>query len=170
MKRIYVGLLAVCLLVMCGCSGGSQQSLMYVVDGAYNLTPQEYIDLSNQLLEEQADGNYLTIPNWDTAAANTVYVTLSFDIGFKVNDEGKITRISYHWKNTTEAANTAAFLVGATIGMISAKNGDKITEQLDMYNFNKKSIENTCEMDGSSFYYVSANYGEHNWFSVDIIE
>lgn len=171
MKRFGAGLLAFCLFLMCGCSGESapkDKNIMYIVDGAYNLTPQEYIDLMNQNLEAQEDGDYLTIPNWDEAVGSAISPTISFDIRFSVTEDGKITRISYHWKNTTEAANTAVFLVGATIGMISTENGKEIIEKLDMLNFSKKSYETTFEMDGSDFYYMSAEYGEHNWFSVEI--
>lgn len=170
MKRMVSSLLVVCLVVICGCSGSSQGSGVHIVDGAYNLTPEEYITMMNQTMAAQEDGDYLTIPDWDEAVANSIFVTLSFDVGFGVNEEGKITRIAYHWKNTTEAANTAAFLVGVTINMIAAENANDVAEQLNMFDFKKKSYENTCEMNGSSFYYLSAEYGDHNWFSVDVIE
>lgn len=172
MRRIFAGLLALCLLTMCGCSGGNQKPIMYVVDGAYNLTPQEYIDLMNQTMDNQKDGDYLTLPNWDERVVHTINVTLSFDIRFDVNDEGKITGISYHWKNTTESANTAVFLVGVTINILTASEnqGNEIAEQLDMLNFQKKSYEKTYNANGSHFYYLSAEYGEHNWFSVDICD
>lgn len=173
MRRFCSGLLAFFLLLMCGCSGGgARKPIIYVVDGAYNLTPQEYIDLMNQTTDRQEDGDYLILPNWDERVAHTVNVTLSFDIGFEENDEGRITSIAYHWKNTTEAANTAAFLVGATINMlaVSDKQGNEIVNQLDMFNFEKKTYEKTYDVNGNHFYYMSANYGEHNWFSVNIID
>lgn len=172
MKRFCAGLLAFCLLVMCGCTSENQKSIMYVVDGAYNLTPQEYIDLMNQTMDNQKDSDYLALPNWAERQAHTISVTLSFDISFDVNDEEKITRISYHWKNTTEAANTAVFLVGVTINILttSENQGNEIVEQLDMLNFQKKSYEKTYDSNGSHFYYLSAEYGEHNWFSVDICD
>lgn len=143
---------------------------MYVVDGAYNFTPQEYIDLMNRTTKNQVDGEYLTLPNWDEATAGSIWIALSFRIAFETNNDGKITRISYHWKSATEAANTAAFLVGVTITILTTSEGqgDNIIEQLDMFNFSKKSYENNCDVDGNHFYYMSANYGEHNWFSVDI--
>ena len=170
MKRICVGLLTVCLFVTCGCSGSTQKQRMYVVNGAYNLTPQEYIDLSNQFMESQKDGEYFLIPDWDTAEANKVYVTESFYISFKVNDEGKITRILYQWRGLTEESYSAAFLIGATMEMISPGNGDIISEQLDLFNSSEKSIDNNYAIDGSLFYYTSLNYRRAESFSVYVIE
>lgn len=144
MKRFCAGLLAFCLFTMCGCSSKEQEPIMYIVDRAYNLTPQEYIDLMNQAMESQEDGDYLTLPNWNEATAKSIWITLSFRIAFDVDDNGKITCISYHWKNTSEASNTAAFLVGATINMltVSESQGDEIVEQLDMFDFQKKHMKN----------------------------
>lgn len=173
MKRVCAGLLAFCLLVTCGCAGTGQQPYMHVVDGAYNLTPQEYINLMNQTMDDQEDGDYLTLPNWeDRKTEHTINITISFDITFDLNDDGKIVRIAYHWKNTTEAANTAAFLVGVTISMLSTSSDEanEIAKQLDMFKTGKRSYENTCIMNGSEFYYLSGSYGEHNWFSVDVSE
>lgn len=172
MKRLGAWVLAFCLLMLCGCSYKGQRSGMDIVDGAYIYTPQEYIDLMNQTLENQKDYDYLTIPNWDEDTAGFIWVTISFYIDFDVNDSGKITGISYHWENNTESANTAVFLIGATINILTSSDdqGNEVMEQLDMFNFQKKSYEKTCDINGSHFYYLSADYGEHNWFSVDVIE
>ena len=172
MKRLITGLLAFCLIAMCGWNDGSRKPTMYPANGAYNLTPQEYIDLANKTTGRQKDGDYLKIPDWDERAAHTVDVTPSFNITLSENDEGKITRISYHWKNTTEAANTAVFLVGVTINMLttSEKQAKEVAAQLDMFKAQKRSYETEYDANGSHFYYLSADYGEHNWFSADVIK
>lgn len=53
-------LLGVLALTLAGCSASKPD--MYVEDGAYNLSAQEYIDRINEVVAIQNDSRYLEIP------------------------------------------------------------------------------------------------------------
>lgn len=168
MKRFCAGLLALYLFMMCGCSSGSaQKNIMYVVDGAYNLTPQEYIDLVNQALGDQ-DKDYPKIPDWDSSKASLEIGSFFTQLYLHTNDEGKITRISYHWEITRDQnqVDAAYFMAGLTIGMISLDHMTEIEEELDMLRTGKSSYINECDMDGSNFHYTCSGYGKYNILSI----
>lgn len=170
MKRIWAGLLALCLLIMCGCSNAGvpkDKNIMYVVDGAYNLTPQEYIDLVNQALDrEQKD--YAKIPDWDGSEPSVEIGSFFTRLSFDTNNEGKITRIHYDWQITRDQkqVDAAYFMVGITIGLISLDGINEIEAKLDMLRTGKSSYINECDAEGSHFYYTCAGYGKYNLLTI----
>ncbi len=174
MKRIVSGLLALLLLVMCGCSGGSAQTnknTMYVVDGAYNLTPQEYIELINSSIEGQNAG-YPLIPDWDEDALYLAIDNRFIQLSLKINDKGKITDIHYHWeiKNQTQT-DAAYFMAGLTIGMaVGAENSQSVYDALEMTKTGVSSHINECDKNGNHFYFISYGYGKYNDLHIYPIE
>ena len=170
MKRFCTGLLAFCLFVMCGCSSGSTQknkNIMYVVDGAYNLTPQEYIDLMNQYLRAEG-ADYPQIPDWDDSEISIDIGSFFTQLSFSTNSEGRITRIHYDWQITKDQkqVDAAYFMIGLTIGMISPQHTTEIENELNLLGTGKSSYITECDVEGSHFYYTCAGYGKYNLLSI----
>ena len=169
MKRIVACLLAVCLLVLPSCSGQPKKSAMYPVNGAYNLTPQEYIDAVNAIVEKQGDSRYKTIPDFEESGKAISVWGINIEVKIDTNDAGKITQIKYEWTITSlEVATAATFLVGLTIGMLSSSsdNADTIIDQLDMLATGYSSYETSCTMDGSDYDFFCFGGGKYNWLTI----
>lgn len=170
-KTLFAFGLAVLLSIgLCSCQGqknnAAKNSEMYVVTDAYNLTPQEYIDRVNEIVESTGDSRYKTIPDFEKSGS-VIYVSLPISVTIDTNDAGFITRIKFDWKSTSSATQTAAtFLVGTTICMLSVDNADAIIEQLDMTATGVSSYETTCTMDGSTYDYFVFGDGKYNWLTI----
>lgn len=172
MKRVCAGLLAFCLLVMCGCSSGNtNKNIMYVVDGAYNLTPQEFIDLINQVIEGQDNADYKPISDFEESDKSINIGGIHSSIRFSTNEAGKISEIKYEWNIYNFYAEEATFLVGVTIQMLSAENGQAILDELKMMNPNmqqtgQSSYKTSCSIDGSDYEYYSFGNMKYNWLTI----
>lgn len=166
MRRGITGFLIFCLLVSCGCSGGDEQknkNIMYVVDGAYNLTPQEYIDLVNFTIESQ-NLDYPMIPDWDENAILLEIDHRFIELSLKTNDSGKITDIRYHWEiKDQKQADAAYFMAGLTIGMVvGPENSQSVYDDLEMTKTGVSSYTNECDKGESHFYFISYGHGKYN--------
>lgn len=172
MKRFCAGLLAFCLFVMCGCSGGgAQKPIMYVVDGAYNLTPQEFIDIVNQVIKENGDSDYEELSDYSESDSKVNIGGIHSSIQFTTNAVGKISEIKYEWNIYNFYAEEATFLVGVTIQMLSPQNGQTVLDELSMMNSGmqkpgQSSYETFCSVDESDYSYFCFGNMKYNWLTI----
>lgn len=172
MKRFCAGLLAFCLVMTCGCSGGgAQKPIMYVDAGAYNLTPQEFIDLINQTIAEQDNTDYKAISDFEESGKTINIGGIHSSICFSTNTEGKISEIKYEWNIYNFYAEEAAFLVGVTIQILSPKNAQTVLDELKMMDLSMQkpghsSYETSYSIDESDYEYFSFGDGKYNWLTI----
>lgn len=171
-KTAFVLACLMSLAALCSC-GQSDKSAMYPVDGAYNLTPQEYIDAINANVENQGDSRYKTIPDFEASGEAISVWGMNIEVKIDTNDSGYITQIKYEWIiGSLEISNAATFLVGLTISMLSADNSESIIDQLDMLRtgFTGSSYETNCTMDGSNYSFFCFGNGKYNWLTITPLE
>lgn len=163
--------LACSLAFLASCGESRPATVLYVENDSYNLTPQEYIDLMNSSIEQQ-DANYPTIPDWDEDSASLEIGSWFNRLSIEENDDGKITRISYHWEvKNQEQTDAAYFMAGLTIGMaVGPENIQTVYDALDMTKTGVSSYINECDNNGSNFYFMSYGYGRYNDLHISPVE
>lgn len=169
MKRTISFILATIFLitVFSSCSP-KNKSAMYVVDGAYNLTPQEYIDAMNQHIENQADDRYKTISDFVNSGEEIEILSFRLTVEFETNDDGKISRITYNWDAVNASIITAAtMLIGSTIGMISPDDGENVIQSLDMMNPNYPKYSTEAASGETVYKYSVYGYGDYNTLVIE---
>ena len=167
MKRFCAGLLAFCLLITCGCTAISQKPAMYVVDGAYNLTPQEFIDRVNQHVKAQNDSEYKTIPAFEKSGEE-IEITRGLHLEIETNEAGQIFKIQFSWIGQySDAVKNAGLLMGTTIGLLTnEKDGDAVIEELNMMDPEKSGYDSYSGCNGSRFWYSSVERAKYNFLTI----
>ena len=170
MRRFCAGLLALCLLMMYGCSSGGTQknkSTMYVVDGAYNLTPQEFIDCVNQYVAAQNDSEYVKIPAFEKSGED-IKITRGLDLKIETNEAGKIIKIEFSWIGQySDAVKNVGLLMGITIGLLSNEtDGNTVIEELNMMDPEKSGYDSYSGCNGSTFWYTSVETAKYNFLTI----
>lgn len=194
MKKVITIILVFALVLLTGCGESKPATVLYVENDAYNLTPQEYIDLMNSSIEQQ-DANYPTIPNWDVNsesmeigmwvdrsdiyADNDGDITKCSNVGtwfnelrIETNADEKIIGICYEWEiKDQELTDAAYFMAGLTIGMaVGPENIQTVYDALDMAKTGVSSYINECDNNGSHFYFTSYGYGKYNYLHISPVE
>lgn len=168
MKRFCAGLLVFCLFMMCGCSGsGGQKPIMYVVDGAYNLTPQEFIDQINQRAAAQTDGEYMTIPAFEKSGEK-IEISRGLDLEIEANEEGQTTKIEYSWIGQySDAVKNVGFFMGVTFGLLTnEKDGNAVIKELNMMDPEQSGYDSFSNCNGSTFWYSSVENAKYNFLTI----
>lgn len=168
MKRICVGFLAVCILVISGCSSDSAKPFMYVIDGAYNLTPQEFINRVNQHVEARNNSKYVKIPEFKESGEK-IDITRGLHLNIATNDAGKIIKIEFSWIGIYSDANeNAGLLMGTTIGLLTdEESGNRVIQELDMMNPEKVEYQSYSGCNESTFWYSSYQTAKFNFLTIE---
>lgn len=140
---------------------------MYVVNGAYNLAPQEFIDYINECVEAQNDSKYKTIPPFEESGKK-IDIISGVSVTFETNDAGKISKIEYSWVGTySDTISVIGLLMGITIGSLTPETDqDAILEELNMMSMEKSSYDTYSEANGSTFWYSSVEYAKYNFLTI----
>lgn len=165
MKKTSIISIIVLLIMLSSCS--SPKADMYIEDGVYNLTAQEYIDRMNDAVEVQGDSRYLPIPDFeeseDTIDIDFIYLT----VRLTTNDAGNIAEIYYTWDGTREDVGYSLGLyLACTLDMLGVNDTDAVYDQLDMMNYNSSSYETSYEDNGTSFSYRTMGSGQFNYLTI----
>ena len=165
MKKLLSLGLATLLILSClaGCSSGSKASI-YIKDGAYNLTPQQYIDAVNAVIEEQGDSRYSTIPDFVASEEKIEICSFRFTLALTTNDDGYITKFDFDWDaESRDAYNTAPFIIGLTIGSIAPDEaGNAVWAKLDMMDIVSPKYSTEASSNGTVFSYDCYGHGVFN--------
>jgi hypothetical protein len=140
---------------------------MYVINGAYNMTPQQHIDRINELVENENDSRYKTIPDYDPEASSIRIVSVYLEVSIDTNDDGYITAIEYSWETSSKSVQTAAtYLVGMTICLLAPDDAEAIVDHLDMTATGYPIYDTSYVANGTDFVYSAIVYGKYNTFTV----
>ncbi len=164
-KAISLSLLIIVVLSLAACSASKSNSL--IENGAYNITPQEYIDKINSVVDDQEDSRYLHIPDFedsgDSIDIDFIYLTLELT----TNDIGNITEIYYTWDGSRQDVGYSLGLyLGYTCELLGISNSDTIFDKLDMMNYTSPSYETTCTENGTLFSYSTIGSGQFNYLTI----
>jgi hypothetical protein len=170
MKNLFSFALALLLLVsLASCGGSKPEPAMKVEDGSFNLTPQEYIDYINNLIEAENDSRYLSIPDFTKSEksidvkGNNLYLTLTSD------SDGKLTEIRCHWNAKKQGTTSnAGFYLSASILMISADEDapEKVVGELDMLDTVSPMYDTSYTLDGALYSYSTYGHGQYNTITI----
>lgn len=165
MRRIFAGLLAFYLLIMCGCSGATQT--IYVADGAYTLTPQELIDRVNEYVETRDNDKYKTIPAFEKSGED-IEITRGLNLSIETNEAGKIIKIQFSWIGQySDAVENAGTLMGIVIRLFAnEKDSNTIIEELNMMDPERSGYDSYSKCNGSTFWYSSVEYSKYNFLTI----
>ena len=165
MKKIRLTLIsAACLVMLAGCS--SPKSDMYVEDGTYNLSAQEYIDRINEVVALQNDSRYMEIPAFEESGKTIDIDSFYMDLEISTDDNGKITELYYTWDATRDGIGQS---IGLYIGYTSEMLGidsDTVYDELDMMDTSSAGYETSyCEAD-TLFAYSTIGHGRFNYLTI----
>lgn len=165
MKKVKIALISVfCLVTLVGCS--SPKSDMYVEDGAYNLSAQEYIDRINEVVAQQNDSRYMEIPAFEESGETIDIDFIYMELEISTDDNGKITELYYTWDATRDGIGQS---IGLYIGYTSEMLGidsDTVYDELDMMDTSSAGYETSyCEAD-TLFAYRTIGYGRFNYLTI----
>lgn len=164
-KAISLSLIFIIVLSLAACSAPKSNSL--IENGAYNITPQEYIDKINSVVEDQGDSRYLPIPDFqdsgDMIDIDFIYLTLELT----TNDAGNITEIYYTWDATRQGVGYSLGLyLEYTCQLLGISNSDAVFDELDMMNYTSSSYETTYTDNGTLFSYSTIGNGQFNYLTI----
>lgn len=155
MKKIVAGLLALTLLLLSACGNGTNNSKTSIIsNGAYNMTPQEYIDKINENVELQNDSRYLTVPPFEKSGDKLQIDFIYCDLTLTTDENNNITKIHYTWDGTRrDIGYSIGMFCAVTFDTLSPGNIDAIHAELDMMNVSSKNYETSATSNGSTFEY-----------------
>lgn len=164
-KAFSLLLLIIVVLSLAACSASKSNSL--IENGAYNITPQEYIDKINSVVEDQGDSRYLQIPSFqesgDKIEIDFIYLTLELT----TNDEGNITEIYYEWNAARQGIGYSLGLyLGCTCQLLGISNSDAVFDELDMMDYTSSGYETTYTDNGTLFSYSTIGNGQFNYLTI----
>ena len=164
MKKL-AAILCLLPILLAGCSAPSAD--MYVNEGAYNLTPQEYIDRINEIVTAQEDSRYKEIPDFleagDAIEIDFIYLTVEIS----TDDAGKITEIYYTWDATqSDVGYSIGLYLGYTIDMLGISNSDTVFDELDMMDTSSAGYETSYSENGTLFSYSTIGHGQFNYLTI----
>lgn len=154
-------LLGVLALTLAGCSASKPD--MYVEDGAYNLSAQEYIDRINEVVAIQNDSRYLEIPDFESSGETIEIDSFFLEVKISTNTDGNITEIKYSWDGARDDIGYSVGLyTGYTMELLGFGDSDAVYDQLDMMNPASTGYETSYSEAGTLFSYWVYGYGQYN--------
>ena len=154
-------LLGVLALTLAGCSASKPD--MYVEDGAYNLSAQEYIDRINEVVAIQNDSRYLEIPDFESSGETIEIDSFFLEVKISTNTDGNITEIKYSWDGARDDIGYSVGLyTGYTMELLGFGDSDAAYDQLDMMNPASTGYETSYSEAGTLFSYWVYGYGQYN--------
>ena len=158
-------LLGVLALTLAGCSASKPD--MYVEDGAYNLSAQEYIDRINEVVAIQNDSRYLEIPDFETSGETIEIDSFFLEVKISTNTNGNITEIKYSWDGARDDIGYSVGLyTGYTMELLGFGDSDAVYDQLDMMNPASTGYETSYSEAGTLFSYWVYGYGQYNHLTI----
>lgn len=159
-----------CFLLLCT-SCASSTKLMPVQNEAFSITPEEFIERLNALVDEQNDSRYLSIPNFggngNEIKIDSFYLTLKLVI----DSDRNVTEIKWHWDGERQGTgrNIGLYLSGA-IYMItgSEKMIDTIISELDMMDTSSPGYDTSYTYNDVLFSYSTFGHGKSNDVTISI--
>lgn len=166
MKKFLALLLSLTFLfALTACGEPKSQGVMAVTDGTFGLTPQEYIDKLNTLVESLNDSRYLSIPDYVESGKPILVNSIYLDMVLTADDDGKLNGIKWGWHSeragTTENVN---FYLNETIFMISANEEaiGTVIDELDPLDYRYPRYDTSFVLDGALYQYSSTAYAKYN--------
>lgn len=166
MKRaIGIPLISIVVLSLAACS--APKSNFLIEDGAYNITPKEYIDKINLVVEAQGDSRYLPIPDFlnsgDEIQIDFIYLTLELT----TNDAGNITEIYYTWDaSRQDIGYSLGLYIGYTCELLGINDSDTVFDELDMMDYTSSGYETTYTENNTLFSYSTIGHGRFNYLKI----
>ena len=118
-------LLGVLALTLAGCSASKPD--MYIEDGAYNLSAQEYIDRINEVVAIQNDSRYLEIPDFETSGETIEIDSFFLEVKISTDTDGNITEIKYSWDGARDDIGYSVGLyTGYTMELLGFSDSDAV--------------------------------------------
>lgn len=170
MKK-FSSLTAVLLLLisLAACSGAKPDSVMRVADGSFSLTPQEYIDYINNLIESQGGSDFLPIPDFTESEKTIDIESTHLSLKLTANDDEKLTEIQWHWDaKKQDTTSNIGFYLGASILMISANEDaqEEIVNGLNMLDTAPPKYDTSYTLDGVLYSYSTYGHGQYNTITI----
>lgn len=166
MKKFLVLILSLSFLfALTSCGSSKSQGPMAVTDGTFGLTPQEYIDKLNTLVEASNDSRYLSIPDYVESGKSISVGSIYLELTLTADDDGNLTEIKWHWNadrvGTTE---NAIFQLSATILLISDNEEalETVIDELDPLDSSYPRYDTSYVLDGALYQYSSINHAQYN--------
>lgn len=158
-------LLGVLALTLAGCSASKPD--MYVEDGAYNLSAQEYIDRINEVVAIQNDSRYLEIPDFESSGETIEINSFFLEVKISTNTDGNITEIKYSWDGyRNDIGYSVGLYAGYTMELLGFGDSEAVYDQLDMMNPASAGYETSYSEAGTLFSYLVYGYGQYNHLTI----
>ena len=158
-------LLGVLALPLAGCSASKPD--MYIEDGAYNLSAQEYIVRINEVVAIQNDSRYLEIPDFETSGETIEIDSFFLEVKISTDTDGNITEIKYSWDGARDDIGYSVGLyTGYTMELLGFSDSDAVYDQLDMMNPASTGYETSYSEAGTLFSYWVYGYGQYNHLTI----
>lgn len=165
-KSVLSGLL--CILLLCGCASNSSSPELSAENGSFSLTPQEYIDKINEVVQLQEDSRYLEIPDFEASGDNIEIIFLDLNLELTTDENGYLTKIFYTWDaGRKDIGYSLGLYLGFTCEMIAPDEGDLIIDKLDMMDAVSEHYETSCTYNGIHFSYRMMGSGEFNYLTIE---
>lgn len=164
MKKIVAYILPIAMLLSLAACASSQGADLYVVNGHYNMGPQELIDAINYGIDQTGDSRYCKYPDF-IASGETVKSEGKHIIGddnasltLYTDGEQQLNKIVIEWvefRPSQEARNTYNFTVDAIIGGLAPRKSDSsaVFSALDMDAYGTNEYTTTTTVNGSRLTY-----------------
>lgn len=138
---------------------------MAVTDGTFGLTPQEYIDRLNILVEDLNDSRYLSIPDYVESGSPILVDGIYLDLILTADDDENLTGVKLEWHaNRAGTTENAILYLSATILLISDNEEavDTVIDKLDPLDSSYHHYDTSCVLDGALYQYSSTGYAKYN--------
>lgn len=165
-KKISLFLIPVIAITLAACS--APKSDMYIENGAYNLTPQEYVDRINEVVEAQGDSRYTPIPEFQKSGDEIEIDFIYLTVEITTNDSGNITEIYYTWDGTRRGiGDNLSLYLGYTFELLGISDSSTVYETLDMMDYTYTAYETTYTENGTLFSYRMMGNGQFNYLTIE---
>lgn len=167
MKKLVLPVL-LSILLLCGCTSNSKPPELSAGNGSFNLTPQEYIDKINEVVQLQEDSRYLEIPDFEASGDNIEIIFLDLNLELTTDENGYLTKIFYTWDSGRKNIGYSLGLYfGLTFEMIAPDEEDLIFDKLDMMDAASEHYETGCTYNGIHFSYSMMGSGQFNYLTIE---
>lgn len=167
MKKLVVPMV-LSIALICGCTPSSSTPELYAIKGSFNLTPQEYIDKVNEIVQIQEDSRYLEIPEFKESGDVIDIIFLDLTLKLETDSNGYITEIKYTWDGYREGVGYSLGLyLALTSDMIAPGNVDLIVNEMDMMDTSYNNYETSYTYNGIHFSYRMMGDGSSNYLTIE---